>query len=121
MISRDEILMGRDVEFPLDSQLEANLANLLIAVNKLRGLYGKPMFVSSGYRPGPFNWDAHGAPNSPHIICQAVDFHDQDNKIKDWLTEEILTQCGLYQEDPEYTPTWVHVQIKPTIHRIFKP
>ncbi len=121
MISRDEILMGRDKEFPLSSELEDNLNNLLVAVNKLSSLYGKPMVVTSGYRPGHYNWDAHGAASSPHITCQAVDFKDQDNKIKEWLTPEILTQCGLYQEDPQYTPTWVHVQIRTTHNRVFKP
>lgn len=121
MISREEVLMGRDKEFPLTPELETNLSNLLIAVNKLRSLYGKPIYVSSGYRPDHYNWDAHGASNSPHITCQAVDFKDQDNKIKEWLTPKILEECGLYQEDPKYTPTWVHVQIRPTKNRVFKP
>lgn len=120
-ISRNEILMGRDVEFPLSQELEDNLSNLLIAVNKLRDLYGIPMYVSSGYRPGHYNTDAGGAPNSTHMLCMAVDFHDADNKLKDWITLEILEQCGLYQEDPEYTPTWFHVQIRPTQNRIFIP
>ena len=84
MISRDEILMHRDAEFPLTPELEANLAKLLEAVNKLRALYGQPMYVSSGYRPGHYNKAAGGAPNSPHPQCQAVDFHDADGKLKAW-------------------------------------
>ena len=121
MITRDEILMGRDKEFPLSTELETHLSSLLVAVNKLRTLYGKPMFVSSGYRPGHYNWDAHGAANSPHITCQAVDFVDKDKALKKWITPEILEKCGLYQEHPDYTPTWVHVQIRPTKNRVFKP
>lgn len=119
-ITREEILMGRDKEFPLTPELNTNLDNLLIAVNKLRDLYGQPMYVSSGYRPGHFNTDAGGAKNSAHSLCEAVDFHDNDNKLKNWLTVEILEQCGLYQEDPTKTPVWLHVQIRPTINRIFK-
>lgn len=119
-ITRDGILMGRDKEFPLTPELNINLDNLLIAVNKLRDLYGSPMYVSSGYRPGHYNKDAGGAADSPHVICMAVDFHDIDNKIKNWITEDILTQCGLYQEDPKHTPTWIHVDIRPRSHRIFK-
>ena len=121
MISRDEILMGRDKEFPLSAELEENLANLLVAVNKLRDLYGKPMYVSSGYRPGHYNTDAGGAKNSTHCLCMAVDFHDQDNALKNWITVDILEQCGLYQEDPKRTLTWLHVQTRVTHNRVFVP
>jgi uncharacterized protein YcbK (DUF882 family) len=121
MITRDEILMGRDKEYPLDAALEANLQALLSAVNKLRTLYGKPMYVSSGYRPGHYNTDAHGAKNSTHLTCQAVDFKDADGALKTWITEDMLVQCGLYMEAREATPVWLHVQIRPTVNRIFKP
>lgn len=122
-ISRDEILMGRDTEFPLSPELETNLAVLLEAVNKLRDLYGKPMYVSSGYRPGHWNRDAGGATNSPHVTCQAVDFVDHDHAIKDWLTVDILIECGLWQEDPKHTVGWVHCQVRPipSGHRVFIP
>ncbi len=121
MITMAEILMGREEEFPLSNELKANAKLLLVAVNKLRALYGRPMYVSSGYRPGHFNTSAGGAVNSPHITCQAVDFADRDGKLEAWLTEDILKECGLYKEDPIHTPTWVHVQTRPTKNRIFKP
>lgn len=121
MISRKEILMGREVEYPLSDELEANLEKLLIAVNKLRDAYGKSMIVSSGYRPGKYNTAAGGAKNSTHLICEAVDFADRDGEIKDFCTVEILEKCGLYMEDSLSTPMWAHVQIRPTKNRIFKP
>ncbi len=121
MISRDEVLMGRDKEYPLSADLEINLTKLLEAVNKLRAAYGKPMYVSSGYRPGHYNKDAGGATNSAHCLCMAVDFHDVDGAIKSWITEDILVECGLWQESPQSTPTWVHVQIRPTHNRVFNP
>jgi len=121
MIARNEILMGRDVQYPLTQELEDNLSKLLEAVNKLRTLYGKPMYVNSGYRPGHYNSDAGGALNSAHQLCEAVDFKDDDNALKNWITVEILEQCGLYQESPASTPTWLHVQVRPTINRVFIP
>lgn len=120
-IKRAEILMGRDAEFPLSEELESNLSKLLAAVNQLRELYGKPMIVSSGYRPGRFNAAAGGAKNSSHLSCEAVDFKDADGALKAFCTPEILVKCGLYMEDPESTPTWCHLQIRPTKNRIFKP
>lgn len=121
MISRSEILMGREVEFPLTPELEANLSRLVIAVNKLRSKYGKPMFVSSGYRPGRFNLMANGAVHSTHLVCQAVDFKDADGAIKTFCAPAVLEECGLYMEHPDSTPVWCHVQIRPTKNRIFKP
>lgn len=121
MISRKEILMGRDIEYPLSKEQESNLEKLLIAVNKLRKLYNKAMFVSSGYRPGHYNKAAGGAAKSSHLTCQAVDFKDADGKLKAWITPEILVECGLYMEHPDHTPSWLHVQTRPTKNRIFKP
>jgi uncharacterized protein YcbK (DUF882 family) len=120
-ISREEILMNRQIEYPLTPDLEANLETLLTAVNKLRALYNQPMYVSSGYRPGHFNTDAGGAQNSPHKTCQAVDFHEADGKLKAWITVDILEECGLWQEDPKSTVTWLHVDIRPRANRIFFP
>lgn len=121
MISRDEVLMGRDSQYPLSDNLEANLEKLLEAVNKLRSLYGKPMYVSSGYRPGHYNKAAGGAKNSSHLVCLAIDFKDPKNELKKWITVKILEDCGLYMEHPDDTPTWMHVQIRPTKNRIFLP
>lgn len=113
--------MGREVEFPLTIEQEANLSELLIALNKLRKLYGKPMYVSSGYRPGRFNKAAGGAQKSQHLTCEAVDFKDADGAIKAFCTVQILEQCGLYMEHPDATPTWCHLQTRPTKNRIFRP
>lgn len=121
MITRDEILMGREVEYPLSEELEANLTALLVAVNKLRTLYNKPMIVSSGYRPGTYNSNVKGAKDSAHIVCLAVDFKDIDGDLSNFCTVAILEQCGLYRETRFRTPSWCHVQIRPTQHRIFIP
>lgn len=116
MITKDEILMGRDKQYPLTPELEANLARLLEAVNKFRTAYGKPLFVSSGYRPGAFNSAAGGAKASNHMICLAVDFKDTDGAV-DAFAEEcdkkgLLKQWGLWLERPSNTPGWCHLDCK---------
>lgn len=115
MITRDELLMGRDKQYPLTSGLLANLGELLVNLNKFRQIYGKPMTVSSGYRPGKFNTLAGGAPNSSHVTCQAADFHDPDGVLDKFCVDnqDILAQCGLYLESPVNTPGWCHLQIRP--------
>ena len=112
MITRDEILMGREKIAPLNEVQEKNLEKLLIAVNKLRALYGKPMFVSSGYRPAAINAKIGGGKKSAHLTCEAVDFRDADRGITNFCTDEILEECGLWMESPDVATTWCHLMIR---------
>ena len=128
MITREEILMGRDKQYPLTPELEANLTKLIGAVNKFRAAYGKPLTVSSGYRPGAFNSAAGGAKASNHMICLAVDFKDADGAIDAFAVEcdkkGLLKAWGLWLEHPDSTPGWCHLDIKLRGDRssnIFKP
>jgi len=117
--------MGRDKAHPLSAQQHENLEVLLERLNRFRQMYGKPMLVSSGYRPRAINAKVGGATNSAHLHCQAVDFRDNDRAICKFILENpsVLETCDLYCEDFKYTPTWVHLQTRPTRSgkRIFKP
>ena len=125
MIPREEVLMGRDKQYPLTLELERNLEELLRRLNLFRQMYGRPMVVTSGYRPAALNQRAGGAKNSAHLTCEACDFRDNDKQICKFILENpnVLEVCDLYCEDFVYTPTWVHLQSKPTRSgkRIFKP
>ena len=127
MISKKEILKDRELEYPLTPELESNLEKLLIAVNKLRTLYGKPTVVTSGYRPGHYNTDAGGGSRSAHLSCEAIDISDKDRSLTNFCTDDILEQCGLFIEDPAVAKTWLHAQTRkpkssiPGRTRVFKP
>lgn len=123
MISRKEILMGRERDYPLTPEMDKNLEKLLEALNKVRQAYGKVMIVSSGYRPGHYNNAAGGARRSAHQTCEAVDFADPNKELAQWCLAniQVLIDAGLYLESPTYTPTWVHLQTRPTKKRIFLP
>jgi len=123
MITRQEILMGRDKEFPLTQELEDNLAILLEKVNIIRSIWGKPLIVTSGYRPAQYNQNANGAKKSAHMSCQAADFKDIDREFSKWCLNNLplLKQNGLYLESPKYTPSWTHLQIRPTKFNPFIP
>lgn len=116
VITKGEILQGRHKLAPLTRELEANLSKLWTAVNIVRSEYNKPMRVSSGYRPVFINARTPGAAtNSAHITCQAVDFWDPDHELVRFLQArpELLERAGLWMEDPNSTPTWCHLQIRP--------
>jgi len=125
MITRDEVLMGRDKQYPLTPELEANLQELLRRLNLFRQMYGMPMIVTSGYRPAALNKRVGGSKKSAHMTCEACDFRDEKGQIRRFILQNssVLEVCDLYCEDFFYTPTWVHLQSRPTRsgNRIFKP
>lgn len=125
LITRDEVLMGRDKEYPLTPEFEVNLEKLLVSMNMIRIAYGKPMIVTSGYRPGPYNKSAKGAKLSCHLTCEAADFRDVDGSFAKWCMQNMkhLVAADVYMEEPAHTKGWVHLQVRPTKsgRRVFLP
>jgi hypothetical protein len=115
MITRKEYLMGRDLEAPLTPKQEDNLLKMLGAINMFRCVYGKPMIVTSGYRPPKVNKAIGGAKNSKHMTCEAVDISDRNRELAVFCLNnlDVLIACGLWIENPEKTPGWVHFQCVP--------
>lgn len=127
--SRKECLKGREVYYPLTEEMESNLVKLLKCLNKLREAYGKPMFITSLYRPANINAAVGGAKKSNHLLCLACDFNDPDGKLAEWCMDnlDIIEECGLYLEHPSATKTenggWLHAQcVSPKSgNRVFYP
>jgi len=135
-ITKADILMGREKEYPLTKEIEANLELLWKALNKLGEIYHKDTGknlpgTSSGYRPGKYNVAAGGAKASSHLVCKAWDAKDGDGEFDKWCTanQKALEDCGLWQEHPDDTKGWCHLDIatrsarpKGTVaYRTFKP
>lgn len=123
-ITKAEILMGREVEYPLSEELEENLTKLHYALNVFRAMYRKPMVVSSGYRPGDYNKKAGGGGKSAHLSCEACDFKDSDGELDKWCEENlyVLESIGLWLENPEKTEGWCHLQTRAAKSgRVFNP
>lgn len=120
--------MGRDKQYPKDytKEISDNLDKLLIPINEIRTAYGKPMTVTSGWRPPQVNAATSGAATkSKHMIGLAVDIQDKDNDIMNWALAnlKLLKKLDIYLEDFRWTPGWVHFQLgKPASgKRIFIP
>ncbi len=123
MITAKEILMGRDVDAPLTTIQFYNLLDLLPRLNLIRFHYGKPLKVSSGYRPPKQNEKAGGAKQSCHLSLEACDFADPDGSFAAWCLAnlDLLKIAGLYMEDPAHTVGWVHLQTRATKNNPFLP
>jgi hypothetical protein len=67
---------------------------------------------TSGWRPKKVNAQVGGAPSSNHMTGEAGDLEDGDGKLDAFCMAhpEILREAGLYQEAPEKTPSWCHLQ-----------
>lgn len=64
---------------------------------------------------------------SAHLFFAAIDVADPNKKLQTWLKtsegQNALEKQGLWCEDFEYTPTWVHLQLYSVNsgNRFFKP
>lgn len=101
-----------------------NLEKLVDRVlDPIRSLYGKPVYVNSGFRSESLNKAVGGAKNSSHLYGRAADItagNPQENK-KLWDVIMFLYQEGdiefdqLINEKPIYVdgvgdcPSWIHV------------
>lgn len=120
---------GRDASFEseLTPLIVSHAIELLSRVNAL--LYAMQVAnvtVSSGWRPKEVNEMYGGAPNSYHLTGQAVDIADHDKRLARELEDRawLLKEFDLWMEDPEFTPTWVHLDTGTRAERdvrIFRP
>lgn len=113
MISKDELLMGRDRQYPSDytQEISDNLDNFLILMNQVRSAYGKPMTVNSGWRPPSINAGTPGAAtHSKHMLGLAADISDPDGKVWEWVLEnlQLMKDLDIFMEDKRWTPGWTH-------------
>lgn len=100
-----------------------NAKELVAKVNHLLSKLDleEPVKVNSGYRDPSHNKRIGGSSKSAHMFGMALDLRDPKNDIKSKITVELLEECGLYMENPADTPTWCHLQTRPTRRRIFLP
>lgn len=120
--------MGREVQYPILPEWNRNVSELLDRVNGILSQYPEQpltVVVNSGYRPGHWNTQAGGSPRSAHLTCEAVDIADPGGILARWLLGNLslLEQYNLYLEDPSRTPSWIHLQTRPTRSgkRVFLP
>lgn len=130
MITLADYWMGRDAQYPAaltaatidNATLLLGRANLLLswayaehitpALDARTGNH-----IASGWRPPAIN-DAtsNAAAKSKHITGEAIDLRDHGTRdLARWCLKNLdaLEEIGLWMEDPQWTPSWVHLQIVP--------
>ena len=120
----NELLSNQARLGDLSNDVQNNLNDLLVKINKVRLAYGKPMIVTSGLRTTKHHLEIYARkgiypPKVPmksnHLSGRAVDFSDSDGKLKAWVKDNIklMEEIGLWLEDFTATKTWCHFQINP--------
>ena len=99
----------------LTSELKQNGVKLLNQVNQfLKDIGIKQVIVSSGFRTSEANASLpNSAKRSLHMSCKAIDIADPDGGLATLIENEpdLLRKYGLWLEDPNYTKSWVHLDI----------
>lgn len=94
----------------------AVVKNLTALVDKvldpLRELYGKPIYISSGYRCPRLNKAVGGVANSQHLTGQAVDINQGSFEENRRVFTYIEEYCDFDQLLWENGGQWVHVSLR---------
>lgn len=91
-----------------------------IVLDPLRELYGKPIYVASGYRSPELNKSVNGAKNSQHLTGMAADIYvkGESNAVLATIIRARLPFDQLiYEKGTVRNPQWVHVSISRTNNR----
>lgn len=122
MITDHGYWMDRDSKYRSEwtDEIQKNGRATVVAINKVlamaeidgiaRGI------VSSGWRPQSINDStANAAKTSKHLTAEGGDILDPDRALAQWCVNnpDKLAECGVWVEDPRWTPTWVHFQTAP--------
>jgi hypothetical protein len=78
--------------------------------------------VASGWRPAEINEaTSNAAKASKHLTGDGIDLRDNGTRdLARWCLRNLdaLEEIGLWMENPQWTPTWVHLQrLPPQSHR----
>lgn len=113
-----EILHGHLIsDVPINHQ--QNIDKLLIAINKFRAEYNKPMLVTSGYRTALDQERINpSVKHSRHMTGEAVDVADTDGSLYDYAyaNQDKLKEWGLWCElgtNKHGVNSWTHFQCVP--------
>lgn len=124
MITLQQYWMGRDLTHKgeLTREILDNATNTVARANLLIALFEKETGiilsgVASGWRPAGVNAATSNAgKSSNHITADAVDIRDNDARaFARWCLRNLnkLAEFGLWMENPQWCPTWVHLQTVP--------
>lgn len=105
-----------------NEEQELNLRALVGAVlDPLREHYGKPVYVSSGYRSERLNRHVGGVTGSQHCKGEAADIYSKGGKHENYILGRLIVALDAFDQvifenvgRNDLEPEWVHVSWRRT-------
>lgn len=104
--------------------IAANIQNLIVKLlDPVRVKIGKPIKVTSGYRPPKLNNAVKGAKNSNHLYGYAADLITGNGRSDNLKIVYAIFELGLdfdeiiIEKGTLSAPQWIHVALKPSGNR----
>jgi hypothetical protein len=126
LVGWQDYFNGRDLAYAEDLTLEMSrnaqrtieVMNAVLAAMAADGVDLAGVHVASGWRPPTVNdRTANASHTSKHLTAQACDLADlPDRRLCRWAlaNAKVLWDAGVRgMERPQWTPTWLHLQIVP--------
>ena len=101
--------------WPKDADIMDNIIVLMENLDIIREAYGKPLFISSGYRCPELNNKVGGVKTSQHMNGQAADINcgsvEKNREFFNWLVNH-KDEFEIDQLIDESKFRWVHYSVK---------
>lgn len=85
-------------------------------LDPLREWYGKPIYVTSGYRSPAVNRDVGGATSSQHVKGEAADItthsRAENKKLYEYIRKHLPFDQLIWEHGDSTGPDWVHVSYR---------
>lgn len=112
-LSHSDTALIRGIDNHPTTEAVSNLTRLVNNVlDPLREKYGKPVYVSSGYRSPALNKSVNGATSSQHRLGEAADITAGSKEENRKLFEIIKRELPFDQLIDEKDFSWVHVSYR---------
>lgn len=113
-LTRSDTAIARGIDNTPTEEAKKNLIQLVDKIlDPLRDMYGKPIYVNSGYRSEALNKAVGGSKTSGHLLGTAVDIDagtKAGNKVLFDLIKHNFTFDQLIDEK-DYS--WIHIDFNP--------
>lgn len=119
-----ETAKKNEIDNKIPQNLENNACRLLELLQKIRDVYEKPIYITSGYRCMKLNKLVGGVSTSQHCTAEAADIRCRNNKELYNLIIQLIDakEITVGQLIDEYNLSWIHISTPTHTHKneIFK-
>ena len=113
-LTHSDTAIAKKIDNTPTEEVKKNLENLVkYVLDPLREMYGKPIYVNSGYRSEALNKAVGGSKTSQHVLGMAADIDTRTREGNQELFDLIAKNLSFDQLIDEKDYSWIHVSFDP--------